>query len=279
MKFDDTLSPEGVDAQTMHRRAVSVANRLLGGSGRAELFAFRAQPQHSIPVLAHGTLPDGTFVVAASISNDGVGAGEQSFDVRLDVEKDAPEATLRIRAATMHALGRLTWVDEEFSSGPTMAGQLPELVAGLAGMPGVRIGTVEFPKVLLHDCAGIIPLTSTEIGTAGKTEPFPQFGEELSAAEAVASMAVAEWVEVIEAVLTGRLPGEELTRVHLPTGCAHTLGTVRCVDVDATGVTVMHFTAMDATTVFVPFAAPVADVDGLRAGLEALLASSLAPAF
>src|SRR5690606_26146946 len=125
-------------------------------------------------------LPDGTFVVAASISNDGVGAGEQSFDVRLDVEKDAPEATLRIRAATMHALGRLTWVDEEFSSGPTMAGQLPELVAGLAGMPGVRIGTVEFPKVLLHDCAGIIPLTSTEIGTAGKTEPFPQFGEELS---------------------------------------------------------------------------------------------------
>ncbi|GAB3814157.1 hypothetical protein GCM10028820_09650 [Tessaracoccus terricola] len=255
----------------MHRRAVSVASRLLGGSGRAELFVFRAEPQYSIEVLAHGTLPDGTFVVAAAGGGHDAG-GDEALDVRLDVEKDAPEPALRIRAATMHALGRLRWVDEEYLARPEVSGHLPGMVAALAGKPGVRIGAVDVVRVLLHDCAGIIPLTWRELREEGLSAPFPQFMDELSGAEAVSALTAAQWVEIIQSVLTGRIPGEELTRWDLPTVCSHTIGTVRCVDVDSTGVTVMHFTAMEATTVYVPFPEPVRDVAGVRTGLEALLA-------
>lgn len=273
MKLDEALSLPGVDAQVMRRRALSVASRLLAGAGRAEVLAFRAQPQRTFPVLAHALLPDGSFVVAVSAGAD---VRSASLDVRLDIGKDAPEPTLRIRAATLHALGHLVWMDAGVGEPESL--QLPTLLGELADVPGVRLARIDFAKVLLHDCAGVTALPWGELQQEAPRNPFPLGADELTAAEAVSAMTTAQWVEVVQAVLTGRRPGVELSRIELGAVCSHNTGSVRCVDVDTTGVTVMHFGSTGAATIYVPFETPVTDLGGVRAGLGVLLASSLASA-
>lgn len=270
VKFDPAISATGVDPATMHARAVSVARRLLQGSGRASLLAYRESPQLALSVLAHELLPDGRLIVAVS-DGGATGADGEVIDVRMDIEKDAPEPDLRIRAASMHALGALSWLDGEVVG-------LRGLVADLQGIAGVRLATVRTPRLLLHDCAGVTPIGWEEVADGGGVRATPGLFEELDAAEAVAGLPAAVRVGIVEAVVSGRREGEVLARLEFPAACPEAFGTVRCVDVDAHGVSLMHFRSSGATTVFVPFADAAADLDTLRLRVGALPHRSWSPA-
>lgn len=241
----------------MRRRGVAAARRMLAGAGRASLFAFRASPQSTMDVLAHGLLEDGDVVVAVSVTDEFV-ASHPELDVRLDIEKNAPDPMVLIRSATMHALCVMSWL----SDGAGM--ELPGLVGTVAGIPGVRLARVETSRVLLHDCAGVTAYALSDLmhGTGA-----PQL-EEFDAVQAVAEIGDEARLRIIESVLTGRVRGVEFDRIEISATCSHTLGTVRCLDVDSLGVTLMHIAAAHATTFYVPFDDEAGTLSKLRAGLE-----------
>lgn len=253
----------GVDAPTMHRRAVNVARRCLAGAGRGSLLAYRTDPQLEIDVMAHGMLDDGTVVVA--LGSHAWELVDDAVDVRLDVEKFAPDASLLIRSGTLHGLGRLTWEVDE-------AGDLPGLVGAVAGMPGVRVGVLALPRLLLHDSAGVTVLKAEELRPCPEADAAGVL-DELGAVEAVAAVGTEGWLDIIASVLSGRVVGAELGRIELRETCSHTLGSVRCLDVDVMGVTVMHIADTHATTVFVPFATEAGTLDDVRARLAGMTCS------
>lgn len=256
----------GLDEPTMHRRAVSVARRYLSGAGRASLLAYRMDPQVEVDVMAHALLGDGRVVVA--LGPQGADIVGDVVDIRLDVEKFAPDAALLIRSGTLHGLGQLTWLDGRSED-------LPGLVGAVAGMPGVRIGVLSLPRLLLHDSAGVTVLHADELLPGGEDCSSLRL-DELAATEVVAAVGDSGWLDIISSVLAGRQAGAELGRIELRATCSHTLGSVRCLDVDALGVTVMHIAATHATTVFVPFDAEAGTPDEVRAGLARMLESTVA---
>lgn len=241
----------------MRRRGISAASRMLSGSGRASLFAFRVSPQTTMDVLAHGLLEDGDLIVAVSVTEEFAEAHPE-VDVRLDIEKNAPDPAVLIRSATLHALCVMSWLPAD----PGM--DLPGLVGAVAGVPGVRLARVETSRVLLHDCAGVTAHAMADVLDARANQGV----EEFDAVAAVAEIGDEARLRIIESVLTGRVRGVEFDRIEISGTCSHTLGTVRCLDVDSFGVTLMHIASTHATTFYVPFDDEAGTLSKLRAGLE-----------
>lgn len=252
--------------QPLRDRAAAVAHRLLTGAGVASLVAYRIDPDRSIEVLAHGVDSDGTLVVA--LATDLLPADAVDQDVRMDVRREATEATVRITSASIHLLGRLTLLAPDEVAALREDEQLTGTAALLLahGPAELRWARVSTERVLLRDATGVTPFARTEV--VSERDAFPSPDQEINAHEAVATGT--DLQALVRAVVAGALPGRVQSDRPSPPACEHTDDRVFCVDVDGLGVNLMHAGPERTTVVFVPFDAEVTDLGSLRAAVAAL---------
>lgn len=278
MKIDPTVlpSPTGIDEHTQLTRAISTARRLLSGSGRASVLAYRTEPQLSLDAVAHGTLPDGTLVVAACLDDETRlrWLDEGSADVRFDVQKDSPDPAVLIRASSLHLLGVLRWADAIQVGWWLAEDALPGAVAALAGLPNTLVCTISAPRVLLYDGFGVTALTDEQLAVEPWAErAFPDALDEFSAYDVVADISQERLLGLVEGVLVGRVAGVEQSFKPASGICPHLIGTVRCVDIDANGLTLMHLSADATATFFVAFDEPARSLVELSSRVAAVLSA------
>ncbi|WP_181310077.1 hypothetical protein [Nocardioides campestrisoli] len=258
--------PSTAVLESLADRTASTARRLLAGAGSASLTAYRDHPDGALPVLAHGVSGDGELVVA--LASAGISLSATGTDVRLDVRVEAPQALVRIVAASIHLLGRVSWLDGAALDPQT----LPEPVALVAADPAVRVGLVHSDRVLVHDAAGVTPYALDDVALPAPSFPSP--GERLEAAEAIAGLPAEQLAALCDAVAERRLPGRVLSDRPTPVTSRHALGGTFCVDVDALGVNLMRVRPGGTSVLFLPFPEPVADVAGVRRQLTMLSAGA-----
>lgn len=266
--------PHSTALLSLTERATSMARRLLCGVGSASFVAYRDGGRRPVDVLTHGLTADGDLVVAVL---DGPATGEWrgTVPVRLDVRREAAEARVRVIAASVHLHGEVEWLDRAQHRAAVDSGTLPEAVALVASLPGVRVGLVGAERVLLHDASGVTPFSFGELVFSGQDAPFPTTGEELAAQEIVAAVPDPGLRALCDAVAGGRLAGRVLSDRRTRTTCAHTVGRVLCVDVDALGANLMRVDADRTSVVFVQFPDAVHDVESLREQVDVLRSSAL----
>ncbi|MDN5558122.1 MAG: hypothetical protein L0G23_01635 [Ruaniaceae bacterium] len=259
-------------------RTASVACRLLSGTGSGTLAAYRIDPHGSIAVLAHGATRDG--LIAVVLSRDEALPDADLIDVRLDIEKHAPEITARITAATLHSLAVLSWIDDDERAAWEAHGTAPRHVLDAARAPGARLAALSVRRTVLHDASGVhrVPLEriASDLSALAQrgASPFPLSADEFEVAEALREHVNGELGCLMECVLANTCAGAVLRRdpsCGLP---EEARDITWCVDVDSTGVTLMHTGSQSTVTAFAAFAQPVAGLDELRQELAALVPAS-----
>lgn len=256
------------DARALQVRDASVARRLLAGAGSASFVAFRHDAHRDIDVLAHGLTDDGRLVVATAQDVSHLPTDE-SIEIRLDVRREATEARVRILAATAHLLGRLDWVGADERAELLATGALPDDVALVASAPTAALGVVDTDRVLLHDAGGVTPMSFAQL--LADAPLFPSATQEVDAHEVFAAVPTHIVGELFEAIVDGSRPGWVMSSKPASPGCTHSIGRVYCVDVDATGVTLMKVGAQETTVVFTAFAEQAHDVASLGLRVAGLL--------
>lgn len=255
-------------------RAVSLAQRLLSGAGRASLLAYDLDPATEAAALVHGLGRTGELLVAG-IADDQIPATtwvRTPLRVRLDIVKEAPEWSARITACALHLLGTLEWLTDDARDRQLAAGVSPWL-AELASAPGGRLGVVRTERVLLHDCAGVTPLALTDL--ADGPEAFPGVDAEWAARELVGGLSPAQLDGLLETAASGWATATVLAS-GATGGCPHRGRQVYCVDVDRTGLTLMEVEPGRAAVVVFGFDQPVDSIKELADGLHQLLESAAA---
>lgn len=266
---------------TMRARSVSLARRLLSGSGRAAMVAYDLEPLVEARALCHGMTATGDLVVAC-LADDAVPATTWSGDalrVRLDIVKEAPESAVRITACALHLLGTLEWVDEDDIQDFIADADLDPQVTDLATMVGGRLGVVRSDRVLVHDSAGVSPLSFGEVAglhPAAGPRPsgcrsFPDADQEWSARDLVGRLSAAQLTGLMTAAAEGWDAGVKLSS-RAEVTCSHTEGRVFCVDIDRTGLTLMSVTLGRASVQFLAFDKPADALDELADRLGQLVA-------
>lgn len=259
------------DARALQARNASVARRLLAGAGSASFVAFRHDAHRDLDVLAHGLTDDGRLVVA-TVEDVSHLPTDESVEIRLDVRREATEARVRILAATAHLLGRLDWVGADERAELLATGALPEEVALVASAPTAALGVVRTDRVLLHDAGGVTPMPFSElVADENVSHLFPSATQEVDAHEVFAEVPTHIVGELFEAILDGSRPGWVMSSKPASPGCSHSIGRVYCVDVDATGVTLMKVGAQETTVVFTAFAEQAHDIASLGLRVAGLL--------
>mgnify|MGYP001191766645 FL=1 len=254
-------------------RAVSLAQRLLSGAGRASLLAYDLAPAAEASALAHGLSRTGELLVAC-IADDEIPATtweRTPLRVRLDIVKEAPEWSARITACALHLLGTLEWLTDDVRDQRLADGVTPWL-AELATAPGGRLGVVRTDRVLLHDCAGVTPLALEEL--ADEPEAFPGADAEWEARELVGRLSPAELDELLDAAAAG-WPAATVLAGSSTGGCPHMERQVYFVDVDRTGVTLMAVDSRRTVVVVLGFDQPADSIEELADGLHQLLESAM----
>ncbi|MFT3834995.1 MAG: hypothetical protein QM711_17035 [Micropruina sp.] len=259
----------------MRARSLSLARRLLSGSGRASLVAYDLAPLIEAGALCHGLTATGELVVAG-LADDAVPAStwtDGPLRVRLDVVKEAPESAVRITACAVHLLGELEWVPSEYVADYLDGAGLDPRLVEIATTMGGRLGVVRTDRVLVHDSAGVFPLMFGEVagqhpagGAYWGGRSFPDAEQEWTARD-----------------LVGQLPVEDLAALAIGLGvtlssraevtCSHTEGQIFCVDIDRTGLTLMAVELGRAKVHFVPFERPADGIDELADRLGQLVAA------
>lgn len=266
-----------IQTSTVHAlpqaRAVSLAQRLLSGAGRASLLAYDLAPAAEASALAHGLSRTGELLVAC-IADDEIPATtweRTPLRVRLDIVKEAPEWSARITACALHLLGTLEWLTDDIRDQRLADGVSPWL-AELATAPGGRLGVVRTDRVLLHDCAGVTPLALEEL--ADEPEAFPGADAEWEARELVGRLSPAELDELLDAAASG-WPAATVLAGSSTGGCPHMERQVYFVDVDRTGVTLMAVDSGQTVVVVLGFDQPADSIEELADGLHQLLESAM----
>ncbi|MFT4215742.1 MAG: hypothetical protein QM619_00940 [Micropruina sp.] len=264
-------------ADTMRARSLSLARRLLTGSGRASLVAYDLAPLVEAGALRHGMTASGDLVVAG-LADDAVPAttwDEGPLRVRLDIVKEAPEWAVRITACAAHLLGTLEWLPaERVGDFVAEAGLDPQLVE-LATAAGGRLGVIRTVRVLVHDSAGVLPLSFDEVATGLQgwvCRSFPDAGHEWAARDLVGSLSAAQLHGLVHAAATGWDAGVTLSS-RAEVTCSHTEGQVFCVDIDRTGLTLMSVVLGRASVHFLAFEEPADAIDELADRLGQLVVS------
>src|SRR5690606_15089198 len=142
------------------------------------VLAYRTEPQICLDTVVHGLVLEDVLVVAVTVDDQSDGEAGAT-DVRLDIEKFAPDAALTIRAATLHALGTLEWVEPQTMARWRAEGKLSGLLADVVDVPGIRLATVDVERVLVHDCAGVTALDWADVTDPTAIPAFPSMFEEL----------------------------------------------------------------------------------------------------
>lgn len=258
-------------------RTASVACRMLSGTGSASLSAYRLDPQESIPVIAHGATADG--LIAVVIDADRL-PDDDHIDVRFDIVKQAPEITARITAATLHALGLFTWIDDDERAMWDANRSAPQHVLDAAAAPNARLAALSLRRTMLHDASGAhrIPIDqiATQLSALAQrgSAPFPLSGDEFEVADTLRAHVNGELDCLMDCVLANACAGAVLRRqpsCGLPESVR---GVTWCVDVDSTGVTLMHTGAESTVTAFAAFASPVQGLAELKSELATLVPAS-----
>ena len=262
-------SRTSVDQQVWDARNRSCAHRLLSGAGQAMLVAYHEDPALTLTAIAHGIAVDGSLVLATTepelievLASRDVGA----MDVRMSIEKESPDPTVEIVAAAVHLLGKARWLPPEEMAEALAAGVLPDHVAAIASAPRSCMAVVTTERVLLHDAAGVTPVSYEEVrrqhheaeseAVAGGDLFVDSFGE-LLGLDAVSSFGYDAINELFGTVMLGMVPGALLARQPVRLGCEHIHTAVLCVDVDRVGLTLMRVSREEAATAFIPFVTPV----------------------
>lgn len=269
------MEPTQLGASTVHAlpqaRAVSLAQRLLSGAGRASLLAYDLAPGAEAAALGHGLSRTGELVVAC-VADDEIPATtweRTPLRVRMDIVKEAPEWSARITACALHLLGTLEWLTDEARDQRLADGVSPWL-AELASSPGGRLGVVRTDRVLLHDCAGVTPLAMEELADA---PAFPSAEAEWEARELVGRLSTTELDELLDAAASGWSAATVLIGSSAG-GCSHMQRQVYYVDVDRTGLTLMDVEPGRTTVVVLGFDQPADSIEELADGLHQLLESA-----
>ena len=259
-----------VDQEVWDARKRSCAHRLLNGAGQAMLVAYREEPAINLTAVAHGIAADGSLVVAAAdpmLIEVLASRDVDAMDVRVSIEKESPDPTVEIVASAVHFLGTARWLPLEEATEAVAAGVLPDRVAAIASAPGGCLAVVSMERVLLHDAAGVTPVSWEEVcrqgceaeaEAAGGGNLFADSFGELLGLDVLSSFGCDSVNELFGAVMLGIVPGALLARQPVRISCEHVQTAVLCVDIDRTGLTLMRVSRDEAVTAFVPFAAPVA---------------------
>lgn len=267
----------------MRARSVSLARRLLSGAGRASLVAYDLAPLVEAGALYHGVSVDGNLMVACLVE-DAVPAttwADGQLRVRFDVLKEAPEWAVRITACAVHLLGTLEWFPEELVEDYLATSGLDPRMTELATAVGGRLGVIRADRVLVHDSAGVFPLSFGEVvglHPAGGLRQwgcrsFPDSTQEWAARDVVGELSAGELTRLVRAAADGWDAGTTLSS-RAEVTCAHTEGHVFFVDVDRTGLTLMSVTLGRATVHFLAFDTPADAIDELTDRLGQLVAAS-----
>lgn len=258
-----------VDQEVWDARKRSCAHRLLNGAGQAMLVAYREEPAINLTAVAHGIAADGSLVVAAAdpmLIEVLASRDVDAMDVRVSIEKESPDPTVEIVASAVHFLGTARWLPFEETTEAVAAGVLPDRVAAIASAPGGCLAVVSMERVLLHDAAGVTPVSWEEVcrqgceaeaEAAGGGDLFADSFGELLGLDVLSSFGCDSVNELFGAVMLGIVPGALLARQPVRISCEHVQTAVLCVDIDRTGLTLMRVSRDEAVTAFVPFAAPV----------------------
>lgn len=258
-----------VDQEVWDARKRSCAHRLLNGAGQAMLVAYREEPAINLTAVAHGITADGSLVVAAAdpmLIEVLASRDVDAMDVRVSIEKESPDPTVEIVASAVHFLGTARWLPLEETTEAVAAGVLPDRVAAIASAPGGCLAVVSMERVLLHDAAGVTPVSWEEVcrqgceaeaEAAGGGDLFADSFGELLGLDVLSSFGCDSVNELFGAVMLGIVPGALLARQPVRISCEHVQTAVLCVDIDRTGLTLMRVSRDEAVTAFVPFAAPV----------------------
>lgn len=265
---------------TMRARSVSLARRLLSGAGRAALVAYDLEPLVEARALCHGMSATGELVVAC-LADDAVPVTswtDSPLRVRLDIVKEAPESAVRITACAVHLLGTLEWLPEEDVDGYLAVADLDPRITELATMTAGRLGIVRSDRVLLHDSAGVSPLSFGEVaglhpagGTRWGCRSFPDAEQEWDARDLVGRLSASQLTGLLTAA-AGWDAGVKLSS-RAEVTCSHTEGRVFCVDIDRTGLTLMAVTLGRASVQFLAFDEPADALDELADRLGQLVAA------
>ena len=247
-----TISPEASQDMCLER-ARSVAARMLRGGAACSLVAWRISSQYDF--VAHGLTAQGDIVVAVCPDEDCLlstlspGSGTV---VRMDLTRHSNDVMLSVIAASAHLLGELVLLPNAAVNRLLSENQLPGRVAELARISGTRIGLVVTDRVLVHDHSGVTPVPWGEIQATCSEEP-EAWCDDFEAHDAVASQGCDALWWVCRAVINGTLPGQATLRPSSPGLCRHVLDKVFCIDVDRSGVTLMHVGEHETATVFADF--------------------------
>lgn len=238
-------------------RAHALALRMLSGAGAASVDAYRLG--ECLEFVAHGMTSAGELVLAASpVGELSRLADAQPAEVRLDIVKHTPDPSVSLVAASLHMLGSMTWVE-------SVEGELPERVASLAAIPGVRLAVVEIERAVLHDMAG-----ASVIDTGAPPAVGPALDEQ-DAFRAVARQGQSALKDLCWAVMVDAVPGEVASKAALPNLCAHTVDSVYCVDVDALGITLMLVGRHETLIAHAAFATPAISQAALERRVDELV--------
>ena len=260
-----------VDQEVWDARKRSCAHRLLNGAGQAMLVAYREEPAINLTAVAHGIAADGSLVVAAAdpmLIEVLASRDVDAMDVRVSIEKESPDPTVEIVASAVHFLGTARWLPLEETTEAVAAGVLPDRVAAIASAPGGCRAGGSMARVLLHDAAGVTPVSWEEVcrqgceaeaEAAGGGDLFADSFGELLGLDVLSSFGCDSVNELFGAVMLGIVPGALLARQPVRISCEHVQTAVLCVDIDRTGLTLMRVSRDEAVTAFVPFAAPVVE--------------------
>ena len=268
-----------MDRHTMYSE--SLAGRILGGSGALTLVPYRIDPSAMVPVVAHLTDSAGRLLVLCPTDEaEYIGATE----ARVDGTKKAPELSIDITVASLHALGRVEWLD---TADPAF-GLFP-----LADAGAFTVGAVTMEKVLVHGPCGVVKLDPRALPAMPARHPL--FAEEFEARDVVGALYPGQLRALLSDVLVGFIPGFrcsefEAREAGAPAGAsaagapAADGATARAVsganiwvaDVDPAGLTLATLYGSRITSVFVDFAEPAATISDLARAVDALAARTSA---
>ena len=268
-----TTSPE-VSQDLCLERARSLAGRMLEGGAACTLVAWRIGSQYDF--VAHGLTAQGDIVVAVRPDEDcmlstlpaGVGTV-----VRMDLTRYSNDVMLSVIAASAHLLGELVLLPNAAVARLLAEDQLPERIAELARISGTRIGLVVTDRILVHDHSGVTPVPWEDLQEA-RSEVPEAWCDDFEAHDVVASWGCPALRQVCRAVIEGRIPGQASLRPSAPGLCGHVLDKVFCIDVDRSGITLMHVGEHETATVFAGFEAPPSTLSALTAQVARLVDDS-----
>ncbi|MDU0479634.1 hypothetical protein QVA66_10320 [Staphylococcus chromogenes] len=217
--------------------ASNLACRILAGAGSMTLTNYQDEHPRTAEVLAHGLNEEGELIVVCEDAAWGM------REVRVDVEKQAPEFHARIVAGTAHALGEIEWLEE-------------------------GVGKLQLGPLFVHSGDGSLPFSTPEM--LNRAQHLSEVDvDELTARELFGDVLHEQAPALIDAIAAGEIPGSHVLD---PATCAcpEHLGQVYVVDICEVGVVLMQTLALGTRVAFVPLEAPARGFEQLLAQFEQL---------